>query len=118
MYGSIDQAKPETVSKVVEIVKKQLALPDDRDVNGASTFATLGADSLDTVMTTIDPVTQCLCLVHTSKRLPTFSSHLYSFGRSISFRLIFSPFSLPYFCSGGALVKIFTSKKLNDSLLY
>ncbi|KAL6503422.1 acyl carrier protein [Orobanche gracilis] len=42
-------AKPETVSKVVEIVKKQLALPDDRDVSGESKFATLGADSLDTV---------------------------------------------------------------------
>ncbi|KAL6535360.1 acyl carrier protein [Orobanche minor] len=42
-------AKPETVSKVVEIVKKQLALPEDRDVSGESKFATLGADSLDTV---------------------------------------------------------------------
>ncbi|KAL3812789.1 hypothetical protein ACJIZ3_014057 [Penstemon smallii] len=42
-------AKPETVKKVVEIVRKQLALPDDRDVNGESKFATLGADSLDTV---------------------------------------------------------------------
>ncbi|GFP93416.1 acyl carrier protein 1 chloroplastic [Phtheirospermum japonicum] len=42
-------AKPETVCKVVEIVKKQLALPDDRDVSGESKFATLGADSLDTV---------------------------------------------------------------------
>ncbi|GFQ02767.1 acyl carrier protein 1 chloroplastic [Phtheirospermum japonicum] len=43
------RAKPETVCKVVEIVKKQLALPDDRDVSGESKFATLGADSLDTV---------------------------------------------------------------------
>ncbi|KAL6548451.1 acyl carrier protein [Orobanche gracilis] len=42
-------AKPETVNKVVEIVKKQLALPDDREVSGESKFATLGADSLDTV---------------------------------------------------------------------
>ncbi|KAL7080980.1 hypothetical protein ACP275_14G011800 [Erythranthe tilingii] len=42
-------AKPETVTKVVEIVKKQLALPADRDVTGDSKFATLGADSLDTV---------------------------------------------------------------------
>ncbi|KAK6130480.1 hypothetical protein DH2020_035773 [Rehmannia glutinosa] len=42
-------AKPETVNKVIEIVKKQLALPEDRDVSGESTFATLGADSLDTV---------------------------------------------------------------------
>ncbi|PIM97242.1 hypothetical protein CDL12_30290 [Handroanthus impetiginosus] len=43
-------AKPETVDKVVEIVRKQLALPEDRDVNGESKFATLGADSLDTVI--------------------------------------------------------------------
>ncbi|KAH6776967.1 acyl carrier protein 5 [Perilla frutescens var. hirtella] len=42
-------AKPETVCKVVEIVKKQLALPDDRDVSGESKFSLLGADSLDTV---------------------------------------------------------------------
>ncbi|KAK4483275.1 hypothetical protein RD792_010460 [Penstemon davidsonii] len=42
-------AKPETVTKVCEIVRKQLALPDDRDVNGESKFSTLGADSLDTV---------------------------------------------------------------------
>lgn len=48
-YGSIGQAKPETVTKVVEIVRKQLALPDDRAVVGESKFATLGADSLDTV---------------------------------------------------------------------
>ncbi|KAK4771651.1 hypothetical protein SAY87_032183 [Trapa incisa] len=42
-------AKPETVGKVCEIVKKQLALPDDSDVTGESKFAALGADSLDTV---------------------------------------------------------------------
>lgn len=42
-------AKPETVDKVVEIVRKQLALPADRDVCGESKFSTLGADSLDTV---------------------------------------------------------------------
>ncbi|KAL3626154.1 acyl carrier protein [Castilleja foliolosa] len=42
-------AKPETVNKVVEIVKKQLALADDREVSGESKFAALGADSLDTV---------------------------------------------------------------------
>ncbi|KAL1539076.1 acyl carrier protein [Salvia divinorum] len=42
-------AKPETVNKVVEIVKKQLALPDDRPVAGDSKFQVLGADSLDTV---------------------------------------------------------------------
>ena len=45
----MEQAKPETVSKVVDIVKKQLALPDDRDVCGESKFSVLGADSLDTV---------------------------------------------------------------------
>jgi hypothetical protein len=43
------QAKPETVTKVCEIVKKQLALPDDSAVSGESKFAALGADSLDTV---------------------------------------------------------------------
>ena len=43
------QAKPETVHKVCEIVKKQLALPDDSAVSGESKFAALGADSLDTV---------------------------------------------------------------------
>nr|P93092.1 RecName: Full=Acyl carrier protein 1, chloroplastic; Short=ACP 1; Flags: Precursor [Casuarina glauca]CAA71885.1 acyl carrier protein [Casuarina glauca] len=42
-------AKPETVEKVCAIVKKQLALPDDSAVTGESKFATLGADSLDTV---------------------------------------------------------------------
>ncbi|GMY21207.1 acyl carrier protein 1, chloroplastic-like [Fagus crenata] len=42
-------AKPETVEKVCNIVKKQLALPDDSAVNGESKFAALGADSLDTV---------------------------------------------------------------------
>lgn len=44
------QAKPETVNKVCEIVRKQLALPDDSAVTGESKFATLGADSLDTVL--------------------------------------------------------------------
>lgn len=43
------QAKPETVDKVCEIVKKQLALPGDSAVNGESKFTALGADSLDTV---------------------------------------------------------------------
>ncbi|KAF7837154.1 acyl carrier protein 1, chloroplastic-like [Senna tora] len=42
-------AKRETVDKVCEIVKKQLALKDDRPVTAESTFAILGADSLDTV---------------------------------------------------------------------
>ncbi|KMZ63629.1 Acyl Carrier Protein [Zostera marina] len=42
-------AKTETVDKVCEIVKKQLALGDDQVVNGESKFSALGADSLDTV---------------------------------------------------------------------
>ncbi|RAL38497.1 hypothetical protein DM860_002475 [Cuscuta australis] len=42
-------AKPETVSKVCEIVKKQLALTPDTEVTGESKFTALGADSLDTV---------------------------------------------------------------------
>ncbi|KAI3518956.1 hypothetical protein L1887_07884 [Cichorium endivia] len=42
-------AKPETVEKVCDIVRKQLALKDDISVCGESKFAALGADSLDTV---------------------------------------------------------------------
>ncbi|KAF7805164.1 acyl carrier protein 5 [Senna tora] len=42
-------AKQETLDKVCSIVKKQLALPDDSNVIGESTFVALGADSLDTV---------------------------------------------------------------------
>ncbi|XVF28421.1 hypothetical protein REPUB_Repub15cG0028000 [Reevesia pubescens] len=42
-------AKPETVDKVVAIVKKQLAIADDSPVTGESKFSQLGADSLDTV---------------------------------------------------------------------
>ncbi|OMO58012.1 Acyl carrier protein (ACP) [Corchorus capsularis] len=42
-------AKPETVDKVCEIVRKQLALPSDKPVTGESKFSDLGADSLDTV---------------------------------------------------------------------
>ncbi|GMH18793.1 hypothetical protein Nepgr_020634 [Nepenthes gracilis] len=42
-------ASPETVRKVCEIVKKQLALPDETAVTAESQFASLGADSLDTV---------------------------------------------------------------------
>ncbi|XP_021814695.1 acyl carrier protein 1, chloroplastic-like [Prunus avium] len=41
--------KPETVQKVVEIVRKQLALPPESEVTPDSKFASLGADSLDTV---------------------------------------------------------------------
>ncbi|PWA81614.1 acyl carrier protein 2 [Artemisia annua] len=43
-------AKPETVDKVCGIVRKQLALKDDISVTGESKFASLGADSLDTVL--------------------------------------------------------------------
>ncbi|KAL5701441.1 citrate synthase [Ranunculus cassubicifolius] len=42
-------AKPETVDKVCEIVRKQLALPTEVVVAGDSKFSALGADSLDTV---------------------------------------------------------------------
>nr|AID16788.1 acyl carrier protein 3 [Olea europaea] len=42
-------AKPETVDKVIEIVRNQLALSADSAITGESKFASLGADSLDTV---------------------------------------------------------------------
>ncbi|KAF2287700.1 hypothetical protein GH714_002375 [Hevea brasiliensis] len=42
-------AKPETLDKVCEIVRNQLALAPDAVVNGESKFVALGADSLDTV---------------------------------------------------------------------
>ncbi|MCL7036587.1 hypothetical protein MKW94_005307 [Papaver nudicaule] len=42
-------AKKETVDKVCEIVRKQLALPADSALSGESKFSALGADSLDTV---------------------------------------------------------------------
>ncbi|TVU10202.1 hypothetical protein EJB05_43714, partial [Eragrostis curvula] len=42
-------AKKETVDKVCDIVKKQLALADEQEVCAASKFQDLGADSLDTV---------------------------------------------------------------------
>ncbi|KAI3785926.1 hypothetical protein L1987_45052 [Smallanthus sonchifolius] len=42
-------AKPETVNKVSEIVKTQLALSADTVVTPDSKLSTLGADSLDTV---------------------------------------------------------------------
>ncbi|XP_066367660.1 acyl carrier protein 3, chloroplastic-like [Miscanthus floridulus] len=43
------QAKQETVDKVCEIVKNQLALPEDTTVIGETKFVDIGADSLDTV---------------------------------------------------------------------
>uniref|UniRef100_A0A6N2LAP0 Acyl carrier protein n=1 Tax=Salix viminalis TaxID=40686 RepID=A0A6N2LAP0_SALVM len=42
-------AKPETVDKVIEIVRKQLALTPETELTNESKFAALGADSLDTV---------------------------------------------------------------------
>ncbi|TKV90084.1 hypothetical protein SEVIR_9G005000v4 [Setaria viridis] len=42
-------AKQETIEKVCEIVKGQLALPEDSTVTGETKFVDLGADSLDTV---------------------------------------------------------------------
>ncbi|KAI4386349.1 hypothetical protein MLD38_004287 [Melastoma candidum] len=42
-------ARPETVDKVCEIVRKQLALPAETELTPDSKFASLGADSLDTV---------------------------------------------------------------------
>lgn len=50
--NGFEQAKPETVNKVCEIVRKQLALPADSAVTGESKFQALGADSLDTVCNT------------------------------------------------------------------
>ncbi|XP_020523048.1 acyl carrier protein 4, chloroplastic isoform X2 [Amborella trichopoda] len=44
-----NKAKPETVNKVCEIVKSQLALGPDTLVTPESKFSALGADSLDTV---------------------------------------------------------------------
>ncbi|KAH9709846.1 Acyl carrier protein 4 [Citrus sinensis] len=42
-------AKPETVQKVCEIVRRQLALPAETELTSESKFSALGADSLDTV---------------------------------------------------------------------
>lgn len=44
------QAKPETMQKVCDIVRKQLALPAETDLTPESKFSALGADSLDTVL--------------------------------------------------------------------
>ncbi|XP_057971274.1 acyl carrier protein 4, chloroplastic-like [Malania oleifera] len=41
-------AKPETVQKACEIVRRQLALPPESELTPESEFSTLGADSLDT----------------------------------------------------------------------
>ncbi|KAI4336379.1 hypothetical protein L6164_014913 [Bauhinia variegata] len=42
-------AQPETVQKVCEIVRKQLALPPESELTPETKFSALGADSLDTV---------------------------------------------------------------------
>ncbi|KAL5552576.1 hypothetical protein UlMin_039977 [Ulmus minor] len=42
-------AKPETVQKVCDIVRKQLVLPAETELTPESKFSALGADSLDTV---------------------------------------------------------------------
>ncbi|CAO2832700.1 unnamed protein product [Amaranthus hypochondriacus] len=42
-------ANQETVEKVSKIVRKQLALSEDKEVTGETKFQELGADSLDTV---------------------------------------------------------------------
>ncbi|QHO20686.1 Acyl carrier protein 1 [Arachis hypogaea] len=47
----LHEANQETVQKVCDIVKKQLALPEGSSVTGESKFATLGADSLDSLFT-------------------------------------------------------------------
>jgi hypothetical protein len=52
------------VKKVCEIVKKQLALPDDSAVSGDSKFAALGADSLDTVTNISSRTMDVLYLLH------------------------------------------------------
>ncbi|XLR33999.1 hypothetical protein S83_061899, partial [Arachis hypogaea] len=48
--SSADLANQETVQKVCDIVKKQLALPEGSSVTGESKFAALGADSLYTIL--------------------------------------------------------------------
>lgn len=47
------QAKQETVDKVCEIVRKQLALPPEKEITPRTTFSDLGADSLDTVISSL-----------------------------------------------------------------
>jgi len=49
VFGVLKQAKPETVEKVSDIVKQQLALTEGTSVTSKTKFSELGADSLDTV---------------------------------------------------------------------
>lgn len=51
------QAGPETVQKVSEIVRKQLALPPESKLTPETKFTELGADSLDTVINIASIVT-------------------------------------------------------------
>lgn len=55
------QAKQETVDKVCEIVRKQLALPPEKEITPQTTFSDLGADSLDTVITFYEKILVWCC---------------------------------------------------------
>ena len=46
----LEQAKPETVGRVCSIVKRQLALSDEKPLTPETKFSDLGADSLDMVI--------------------------------------------------------------------
>ena len=46
----LEQAKPETFNKVCSIVKRQLALSEEKPLTPETKFSDLGADSLDTVI--------------------------------------------------------------------
>ncbi|TVU44236.1 hypothetical protein EJB05_03672, partial [Eragrostis curvula] len=47
--GPVRHGKQETIEKVCEIVKNQLALAEGTTVTGETKFVDIGADSLDTV---------------------------------------------------------------------
>nr|POE46676.1 acyl carrier protein 1, chloroplastic [Quercus suber] len=68
-------AKPETVTTVCQIVKKQLALLDDSAVTGESKFAALGADSLN-MGKTFEDLHQNSLASHTPKDMNPQSSIL------------------------------------------
>ena len=46
----LEQAKPETVDRVCIIVKRQLALSNEKPLTPEIKFSDLGSDSLDTVI--------------------------------------------------------------------
>lgn len=50
MIPFLGQAKQDTIERVCEIVKNQLAVEEGKIVSGESKFVDLGADSLDTVI--------------------------------------------------------------------